>query len=48
MQDGSRKPYRTPRIDDWGNVADLTGTGKTNPGPDAIFGSVTPAGKGPS
>lgn len=37
-----QKPYETPQITVWGNVADLTEVGFTNPGGDARGGSVIP------
>lgn len=40
----TRKPYDSPRIEEWGTVQELTQTGQTNPGADAKQGSVLSAG----
>jgi hypothetical protein len=32
--------YRTPELEEFGSVADLTETGKTHPGTDAKDGSI--------
>jgi hypothetical protein len=34
-----KKDYRTPEIQDWGTVTDVTETGLTNPGGDGKSGS---------
>lgn len=35
-----QRAYQTPKIQDWGTVADLTEVGQTNPGGDLKSGSV--------
>jgi len=42
-----KKAYQTPSLTTWGSVADLTQTGCTNPGQDAMNGSVDSNGKPP-
>jgi hypothetical protein len=39
-----KKRYETPRIKDWGTVAELTATGQTMPGDDAKSGSAASQG----
>ncbi len=39
-----KKAYVSPAIEDFGQVADLTATGATNPGGDAKQGSVASRG----
>lgn len=39
-----KRTYQTPKLVNLGSVADLTQTGKTNPGPDAKSGSVSSQG----
>ncbi|NNF28111.1 MAG: lasso RiPP family leader peptide-containing protein [Gemmatimonadetes bacterium] len=40
-----KKPYEKPQIRDWGTVAELTATGKTNPGNDLKSGSAASQGQ---
>jgi hypothetical protein len=42
-----KQSYTKPVLKTWGNVADLTQTGCTNPGMDGMFGSVTSDGRPP-
>lgn len=39
-----KKTYQPPELNEWGTVADLTGTGQTNPGDDGKTGSVLSPG----
>ena len=39
-----RKQYATPRLELVGTAADMTGTGRTNPGADAKAGSALSKG----
>jgi len=39
-----KKEYCKPEIKAWGTVADLTATGRTNPGNDAKSGSAASMG----
>lgn len=39
-----KKQYEAPQITEWGTVAELTATGKTNPGDDAKSGSAASQG----
>jgi len=39
-----KKEYTAPELKTWGTVADLTQTGRTNPGPDAKGGSSASKG----
>ncbi len=38
-----RIPYEAPKMERLGTLTELTKVGVTNPGGDAIFGSVTPS-----
>lgn len=40
-----KKRYEPPALEDWGSVAELTGTGKTRKGNDAKGGSAASRGK---
>jgi hypothetical protein len=40
----TKQPYIQPELKTIGAVADLTKTGRTNPGPDAKSGSVSSQG----
>jgi hypothetical protein len=40
-----REQYQEPQIEEWGSVADLTQTGKTNPGGDGKDGSSASMGE---
>lgn len=40
-----KKPYTTPKLKNWGAVADLTQTGKTTEGGDAKTGSTPSDGR---
>lgn len=44
-QTPDKEPYRAPELQEWGSVADLTATGRTNPGDDAKNGSVLSQGQ---
>lgn len=37
----AKKQYQAPELKRWGNVSTLTKVGKTRPGTDGCFGSVT-------
>jgi hypothetical protein len=43
-----KKPYASPKLSQWGTVADVTGVGITRPGGDTKAGSVIPGGVGPA
>ena len=40
-----KKTYEKPTLKTWGTIADLTKTGKTNPGSDDKMGSVASQGE---
>lgn len=42
-----KKAYAKPMIQDHGSVTELTRTGCTNPGSDAMYGSVASQGRPP-
>lgn len=43
--DNARKANRSPRLEAWGDVSELTRMGMTNPGNDAKLGSVMSNGQ---
>jgi hypothetical protein len=45
MRKQEKKQYRTPEVQDWGTVTELTATGQTQPGPDAKEGSASSQGQ---
>lgn len=45
MEERGRKPYDTPRLEAWGDVRELTQTGRTKPGCDAKQGCVMANGQ---
>lgn len=40
----NKKEYRTPELQDWGHVSELTQTGLTKPGQDGKQGSAASQG----